>query len=323
MRDSLSYYEHAQPSSPVSLISYPTELGSDARGLAHGPQYLLDRGLHTMLGAIGADFYESTVPCAAPAPSRSAIKQLSKIAKTSDTTARLVEEAGRTSATALVLGGDHSVAIGSIAGASRAHRSLGVIWIDAHPDLNTHETSLTRNAHGMGAALALGHGHPSLLGERRAIAPQHFLFLGLKDFDQAEIDLLRQERIPAYTMLDMARRGLSPLFAAIDTLARQVEQVWVSFDMDSIDKHFAPGVAMQNTGGFTAREALALAQYIGKTCTVSGIDLVEMLPERDEQGKTAALALDLVARLLGNGYGGYQAYMDAYENAPERAMLGL
>jgi arginase len=212
------------------------------------------------------------------------------------------------------LGGDHSASVGTLRGALAAHDSLGVIWIDAHPDVHTHETTKTGNIHGMPAALAMGFGHPSLASDK-AISPENFLFAGVQDFDQAEIDFLRAHRTPVYTMLDIASKGLFPLLQAIDALAKRVDHVWISMDMDSIHYREAPGVAMPNTNGLTRREVLSLARYIGKTCPVAGIDIVEILPLNDHGGKTAMLALELIANFLGSEHSWYQEYMARYEDA--------
>ena len=314
MQDSLSFYEKSPNLSTVSIISVPTELGSDARGLSQAPNYLRLHGLVDMLASLGVDVSEeTTIPCETPKHGTEVLKNLTAAADVANKTAHAVEVAVKQGEVALVLGGDHSVAIGSIRGASAIHGTLGVIWIDAHPDAHTHETTLTRNIHGMPAALAMGFGHDKLLGhDRQDVAPNHFVYVGLKDFDEAELQFLRRESPQLFTLLDIARRGLSPVFNAIEELSRKVDRVWVSMDMDAIDAQFAPGVAMQNSGGLTAREILSIAHFIGKTCNVAGLDMVEVLPSNDHGGKTAKLAVELVARFLGQEYGGYNDYIANY-----------
>jgi arginase len=238
-----------------------------------------------MLRDIGAEVAdEMAIPC-------------EELEETSAATARVTSRSNM----ALVLGGDHSAAIGSMRGAAQGGR-LGVIYIDAHPDVHTPETTLTNNVHGMVAALAMEH-----------VRPEDFLFIGIKDFDQAEIEFIREHNPPHFTLLDIARCGLGPVMQAIDELAARTQRVWVSFDIDSIDQTFAPGVAMRNEAGLTAREALMLAQYIGHATNLRGIDIVELLPANDHKdGRTARLALALIARLLGHEWGGYQHYMREY-----------
>lgn len=317
MRDKLSYYEKNSPHAPLSIISVPTELGSDARGLFSTPHYLRQKGLYELVAAIGGEISkEIGIACPSPRPNLGAVKNLKEILQVSRNSAQSVAGAGARGDIAVVLGGDHSTSIGSIAGACAAHSSIGVIWIDAHPDVHTDETSLTGNAHGMPAALAMGFGHSMLLDDReRFVQPENFLFIGAKDFDAAEIEFLRRESPPLFTMLDIAQRGLTPVFTAIESLSRRVEKVWISMDMDSLDRTYAPGVAMPNGAGLTAREALALAQYVGKVCNVAGFDIVEMLPAHDLDGKTAALALEIMGRLLGSEYSWYSEYMARYESS--------
>jgi arginase len=314
MKETLKLYEKNLVTKEVSLISFPTELGSDARGLKEAPRFLYEHGLLEMLRAIGAEVAEEiTIPCETPDPFATApLKNLPQAALASSIAAQTVAHACKRDHLPIVLGGDHSISIGTIRGASTAYPSLGLLWIDAHPDVHTHESTLSGNLHGMGAALAMGFGSELLVAKRRAIKPEHVLFLGVKDFDPAELEFLREQPVNVLTMMDFIGRGLSPAFTAIDALRRKVGRIWVSMDIDSIDRTVAPGVAMPNTGGFTYREITSLAHYIGKTCEVAGLDIVELLPKNDKNGQTAALTLELIAKFLGGEYGSYQKYMARY-----------
>lgn len=317
MEDNLSFYEQEERGAPVHLVSIPLELGSDERGLAQTPRYLSSQGAEKMLSAIRREVAGST-SIACPKESRVAsagrMKHAQEIAAVAKRSSAAVERAIRRGSTTLVLGGDHSISIGSIAGAAAACSSLGVIYIDAHPDCNTDETTITGNVHGMVTSALLGYGNPLLADIlKRHLSPEHFLYIGLKDMDAAEISFLREHSLRTCTMLDIAAHGLSRVFAAVHELSRSVERVWISMDMDSIDETYAPGVGLPNKGGFTRREILALAQYIGTTCDVAGLDVVELLPEKDIEGKTAQLALELTARFLGNEYSWYRRdYIDTY-----------
>ena len=317
-RDNLSFYERELQGGSVSIVSVPIELGSDERGLAKAPRYLLDKGLEKVITSLHFDVSETKmIACPKPTYTASAgsAKYLEEIAMTARDSCAAVEKAARHGDFVLALGGDHSMAIGTIAGAALAHRSLGVIWIDAHPDANTHETTLSGNIHGMPAAALLGAGHPLLTkvgGMSRKIAAENFLYIGIKDMDEAEIRFLREHSVSAVTMLDIAAHGLSGAMRAIDALRRKVDVLWVSMDMDSIDKEYAPGVGMPTDGGLTRREILSLAHYIGKTGRLAGMDIVEISPAKDEKGKTAALALELVARFLGGEHSWYENYMEDY-----------
>jgi len=314
-RDNLSYYEPASHAHSVGIIGVPTDLGSDSPGLSQAPRSILDTGLEKVITSLGSEVVGIemlSVPAGA-ASDGGHTKNLEEIARVARTTADLAEGAARRGETIIGLGGDHSMAIGTISGAARAHRSLGVVWIDAHPDCNTPETTMTGNIHGQVTSALMGFGHPMLTAIGRNIASDDFLYIGLKDIDQAEIEFLRGTKARCITMLDIASRGLSRAMLAIDALQRRVDSVWVSMDMDSIDSADAPGVGLQNHGGLSRREVLSLAHYIGKTCRVAGFDIVEVSPDKDEKAKTARLALELTARFLGGEYSWYQnEYMDSY-----------
>lgn len=328
-RDRLSFYETKPTGESVTVISVPLELGSDERGLAETPAYLRKHGLDQMLSAIGCEISERVnIMCPKP-PTASAgtMKHVREIAAVGKRTRAAVERASARGDIPLVIGGDHAVAFGTVAGALSAHRSLGVIYIDAHPDANTHETTISGNVHGMVASAMLGHGHELLTGiAPRAVAPEHFLFVGLKDFDQAEIGYIREHNIPTVTALDIATHGLAPVASAVERLARTVDAVWVSMDMDSIDEQYAPGVAMSTQDGLTRREILGIAHHIAEHCRVAGMDISEMVPAKDREGKTVGLALELIARFFGYEYNWYRGYMDTYRDtniANEREVVAV
>jgi len=319
-RDNLSFYEHEPVNQSISIIGVPLELGSDERGLAKAPRHLLKHGLEKVITSLGADVVDITmVPCRIPerVVSAGSAKYLEEITAAARVSCAVVERAVRRGDVVIALGGDHSISIGTIAGASAANpnKRLGVIWIDAHPDVNTDVSTLSGNIHGMSAAVSMGFGHPFLtrIGSgMRNVSPENFLYVGLKDMDAAEIEFLRRESVSTITMLDIAERGLSRARLAIDALRRKVDMIWVSMDMDAIDEEYAPGVGMPTPGGLTRREILSLAQYIGKTCRLAGLDIVEMSPAKDIEGKTVSLALELIARFLGGEYSWYENYMENY-----------
>lgn len=317
--DSLSLYTDRVPNSPVTVISIPLELGSDSRGLAAAPQYLFDNGLEALLQTLGVSMDQKlAISCPAGGQNEGQLKSLEAIVATAHESCKEVTRALKSGYVVVALGGDHAMAVGTVAGAVSATPSIGVVWIDAHPDVHTDKTTISGNIHGMPAAVAMGFGHPELVavGGSAKVAPEDFLYLGVKDFDQAEVDFLQEKKVPVVTMFDIAKFGLAPAVAAIDDLQRRVDSIWVSMDMDSIDKDYAPGVAMATHGGFTRREVVELAHYIGRRCKVVGLDVVEMVPEKDEGGKTAQLALKLIGSFLGGDPGWYQDYMRGYGAGP-------
>lgn len=326
-KDLLSFYEQKNSSESITVVNVPLELGSDERGLAETPEYLKKHGLEQMFAALGCEISERVnISCPKPQAVASAgtMKHVKEIAMVGKRTRMAVEKAAKRGDKTLVIGGDNAVSFGSAAGMLGAYGRLGVIYIDAHPDANTHETTISGNVHGMTTSAMMGHGHELLTSLfPRYVAPRDFLFIGAKDFDQAEISYIRQHGIPTYTALDIATHGLSQVALAVESLSRQVDAVWVSMDMDAIDEQYAPGVAMSTTDGLTRREILGIAHYIGKKCSVAGIDISEMVPAKDKEGKTAGLALELIARFFGYEYNWYRSYMDTYRqtniaNEPER-----
>lgn len=330
MDDNLSFYETSEAETAVTLLNVPIELGSDARGLAEAPVYLKEHGLARMLSTVGHPLAHTvTISCPKPAMVAGAgtMKNVKEVVSVGKRAKLAVERAVRRGDTVVALGGDHSAAIGTIAGAAAAYPSLGLIYIDAHPDCTTESTTLSGNVHGMVVSAMMGQGNEALTGVMTRLIPaERILHIGLKDFDQAEIVYMREHGMKCFTMLDIARHGLSPAFSAIDSLVRKVGKVWVSMDLDSIDEEYAPGVAMTTPGGLTKREVLSLAHFIGKSGKVAGMDIVEILPAKDKEGKTAGLALELIARFLGHEYSWYKEYMQQYRdtnvtNGPERVTV--
>jgi len=214
-----------------------------------------------------------------------------------------------------VLGGDHSICLGAVAGASAGlteKDSLGLIYFDAHGDMNTDKTTPTGNIHGMQLASLMGFGAPELAhvhGKQAKIAKENLLHIGGCDFDQAELELVKREHIKTFSMLDLLTHNLAPLFPMIDELASHVDNIWISLDLDAIDAVYAPGAGMPNKKGLTYREIAAIAEYIGQKCNVVGVDIVEYNPLQDKQGKTAELVIELVATFFGKEYSWYTHYL--------------
>jgi len=299
----------------VTVVSVPLELGSDERGLAAAPAYLKQHGLGEMLLSLGRDVEQVEIACPASQRVASAgnMKHAEAIVAVAQDTRTQVEKAVRRGDTVIALGGDHSAALGSIAGAAAVYSSMGLIYIDAHPDCTTDTTTISGNVHGMIVSSALGQGNNVLTDLfTHPIRPENVLYIAIKDIDPPEIAFIRDNEIKYFTMLDIARDGLAPVAAAIERLSRSVNKVWVSLDLDSIDERFAPGVAMTTPDGLTRREIVSLAQHIGKACDIAGVDIVEILPAKDRGGVTAKLVLELIARLMGQEYSWYKEYMRHY-----------
>lgn len=189
-----------------------------------------------------------------------------------------------------------------------------MIYLDAHGDMNTDQTTMTGNIHGMHLASLMGFGATELAqvyGEQTKLPKDNLLHIGGCDWDQSELDLIKDEGLKAFTLLDVMSHGLAPLLKMIDELAERVANIWISLDLDVIDKMYAPGAGMPNAGGLTYREVAAIAEYAGKKCNVIGIDVVEYNPLQDIDHKTAELGIELIAKFLGSNYSWYTNYLES------------
>jgi arginase len=207
----------------------------------------------------------------------------------------------------VVLGGDHSIAMGTIAGVSRHHRKkgakVGLIWFDAHGDMNTPDTSPTGNIHGMPLAVALGIGETSLVGlsgERPMVDGARAAVVGLRDVDPAEKVNIKESGIGAFTMRDIDERGMRAVMEeAIKRATSATAGIHVSFDLDGIDPDYAPGVGTPSPGGLSYREAHLAMEMLYDTGKVLSAELVEVNPILDHRNNTAKLGVELLASLLG------------------------
>ena len=318
IKDNLSFFETIKKSGTVAVLGVPIDLGKDTSGTHKGPEVLRKVGIASVLKDIGFGVNDlGDVEC--PIREQAEIgdlklKYLESIVRISETVAKNVSAELKKKNKVLVLGGDNTVSLGSLAGAAEAlGENLGVIWIDAHGDINTHETTMSGNIHGMPIAAALGLGEERLVNlnfKGRKIKPENLVYVGLKDLDQAEIDIIREKNISFVTMLDISEQGLASAFEKIRDLAKRVSSVWVCLDVDSIDKEYAPATPMATGGGLNYRESLYLAKFIGKVCEVSGVDVSEFAPDLDNKNKTATLVVELVANYFGGDYSWYTRYME-------------
>lgn len=313
--DNLTFLEHKPTDKHVAVLGVPIDIGKDNVGTDEGPDHLRKYGLTQMLQQIGVQHVDlGNVPCPTREGSQMGnkkVKYLNEIVDVSHRVAHEVEREVGEGHCVVALGGDHALSLGTFAGALAATQGdLGIVYIDAHGDCNTHETTLSGNIHGMMVASAIGEGHEALTSLFAAkLKPENIVYIGLKDLDQGEIDLLRGKKITVETMLDVAFHGLGESFRKIAELQSRVKNIWVSLDLDSIDQEFAPATPILNTAGFTYREITNLAKCIGKTCNLVGCDIVELQPSRDQEEKTTKLAIELIAGLLGAEYNWYTSYM--------------
>ncbi len=218
-----------------------------------------------------------------------------------------MEKACKQGKVPLVLGGDHSVAVGTVSGVSRALRakrqSLGLIWIDAHADMNTPETSPSGNVHGMPLACCIGQGPPELTrlyGYAPKVDPAHAVLVGVREVDQLEKPHVRKSGVRAFTMRDIDERGLPAIMKeAIRIASEGTAGFHVSLDMDAVDPYEAPGVGTAVRGGITYREAHLAMELICDARHMTSMEVVEVNPVLDQANRTAMLAVELVMSALG------------------------
>jgi len=207
----------------------------------------------------------------------------------------------------LVLGGDHSLAIGSVAGSTSFYanqgEALGLIWFDAHGDANTPDTTPSGNIHGMSLAVSLGLGDPDLVnlgGRAPKVQPRNTVLIGIRDLDSGERDTLKRSGCTVYTMRDLDERGMRDVVdEAIRLASDGTAAIHLSFDMDVVDPEDAPGTGTPVWGGITYREAHLAMELFNDRATIAAIDVVEVNPVLDSQNMTGILAAELLQSVLG------------------------
>ncbi len=293
----------------VQLIGVPMDLGASRRGVDMGPSAMRLSALTPLLERLGLTVHDAGN---IPVPDRTAIggtleARLEAIRIVCAELAHRTAEAIRAGMRPIVIGGDHSLAAGSVAGSATAlaerGERVGLIWLDAHADLNTPESSLTGNVHGMPVAHLLGLGDPGmsrLSTAFPAVQPEHLVYIGLRDLDDAEKNAIRTRGLHAFTMRDIDERGLRQVMEdAVAIATRGTGGVHVSCDADWVDPREAPGVGTPVSGGATLREAHLAMEIIHDSGAMVAMDLVEINPILDRQNHTAELAAELIASAFG------------------------
>ncbi len=289
----------------VAVIGAALDLGSGRRGVDMGPSAIRYAGLDARLKQIG---YESidlgnveTAVAEATEAGDARARFLPQIHATCARVAGLVEQSVRDGFLPLVLGGDHSVALGTLAGMARAHGLGGVLWIDAHGDLNSPETSPSGNVHGMVLAAALGRAGQAFSDGwgLPALEPARVALVGVRSLDEGERELLQSLDAKVFTMSEVDRLGVERCVR--ESLAHVAGPgfVHVSLDMDVVDPDAAPGVGTPVRGGLNYREAHLTLELVAESGLLSSLDVVEVNPILDRENETGKLAVELAASALG------------------------
>ena len=290
----------------VAIIGAPLDLGQERRGVDMGPSAIRNAGLEERLQSLGFEVrdhgnVETAVPEATAVHDERA-RFLPEIKATCERIAAKVVEELEVGATPIVLGGDHSVALGTLGGLASVHGAGGVLWIDAHPDVNTPETSPSGNVHGMGLAAALGLAgdwFASDVWPLPAVDPKRVALVGIRHTDEGERRLLREAGVRVFTMSEIDRIGVErAVREALDRVSGP-GFVHVSLDMDALDPELAPGVGTPVRGGLTYREAHLALELVAEAGVAGSLEVVEVNPILDRENTTALTAVELVASALG------------------------
>lgn len=290
----------------IAIIGVPTDFGSGRRGVDMGASAIRYAGLQPGLERLGhdvvdmGDVYLPRVEQIAVGDAR--LRHLEGCLTATRGLAELAAEARAQGRVPVVLGGDHSLALGSAAVAARG-RALGVLWVDAHGDFNTAETSPSGNIHGMPLAALCGLGDPRLLdvtGPDARIDPRRAAVVGARDLDEGEKALLREAGVAVFTMQQIDRQGLTAVMTqALGVVQAGGDGFHVSFDLDVLDPSEAPGVGTPVPGGISYREAHLIMELVAETGGLTSLDLVEVNPILDRQNITGQLAAEMAWSAFG------------------------
>jgi arginase len=292
---------------PVGIFGVPMDLGQDRRGVDMGPSAIRYARLEAALADLGhevTDLGNARVPIPELVAKEEEAKHLDAVRsvceEVSERAANIVSEG----LFPIFLGGDHSIAIGTVSGVanSTSGERTGVIWVDAHADFNTPETSPSGNIHGMPLATLTGRGTPDLVeigGPGASVNAEDVVIIGLRSVDLEEKNLLHEARVKVYTMKEIDAYGVARVVRGAMRDLSHVDRVHLSLDLDVVDPEVAPGVGTPVRGGLTYREAHLLMELANEAGIVSSLDVVEVNPILDVKNGTATLAVELVESLMG------------------------
>lgn len=294
----------------IQIIGVPTDLGAQRRGVDMGPNALRAAGIVMRIkelglsvsdcGNIAVPFRENVLPGAENKKHGAAIHDLCKELEGS------VFSALKEDALPLTIGGDHSFAIGSIAGVSRWYaeqkKKIGLLWIDAHADINTPETTITGNMHGMPLAYVFGVAQDEftdIVGPAGAVLPSNAVLIGVRDIDPPEQEIMQRIGVKVFGMREIDTLGIAKVMeTALAIVCQGTAAIHLSLDIDALDPVHAPGTGTKKTGGLSHREARIIMEYVRTSGLCSSIDIAEVNPALDIKNQTAELACELILSVL-------------------------
>ncbi|MCB9831339.1 MAG: arginase [Planctomycetes bacterium] len=295
----------------IDIYGVPMDLGANLRGVDMGPTALRIAGIEEALASLGYEVHdhdevELKSRVALPRDSSSA-KYVEEIVKVCGRLHDIAREAMARPCLPIFLGGDHSIAAGTIAGVSRHFRdrgqTLGVIWFDAHADMNTPETSPSGNVHGMPLSALIGYGDPGMTtigGLAPAVDPEHVVIIGARDVDDNEKRIVAESGVTVFSMKEIDILGMGEVTRrALEIAGSETDGIHLSFDIDGLDPDVAPGVGTPVRGGVSFREAHLFMELLADSGLLVAMDLVELNPVRDECNRTAEAVVHLVQSAFG------------------------
>lgn len=294
----------------IHIIGVPMDLGAGRRGVDMGPSAIRIAAVADRLRSLGHTVVdEGDIPTRVPELQplyNEKLKYLPEVVRACTLLASKVEKVSRSGGVPLVLGGDHSIAIGTIAGvakeARRTGKKLGVLWIDAHGDFNTDKSSPSGNIHGMPLSASVGIGAPELTsigGDYRKVDPKRVVLIAIRDLDEAEKKTLGQHGITIFTMEDIDKEGMSVVMGRALRKLKGMDLLHVSLDLDALDPDLAPGVGTPVKGGLNYREAHLLMETLSVQGKMTSMEIVEVNPILDDRNRSAEIAVELVSSAFG------------------------
>jgi arginase len=289
----------------INLIGVPLFLGCDNKGVDMGPEKLRDKNIIGILENNNHTIYDMGnlhVPhvCSEDKySSHDKMKYLSQVIQVNTNLAHQVYSSLCSKTFPLIIGGDHSLGLGSICGVSKYYENLAVIWVDAHGDINTHETSPTGNIHGMPLAAAMGIGDTSLTEvyySGAKIKPENVFIIGARDLDAGELRLIEDKKINVYTTEDVKTKGIQSILEQIYNIliAKKIDAVHLSFDIDCLDSKYVPGTGTPVKNGMSIEEVKFLLKFLMETKLIKSMDFVELNTQLDNTDGTLNLCVELL-----------------------------
>lgn len=291
----------------ISILGVPMDLGQDRRGVDMGPSAIRYANALKRLQKLGfevEDLGDLSVPSRKElAEPDNNLKYVEEVTSVNRELAEAVSDIVANGRFPLILGGDHSISIGTLAGIAKHRQHVGVIWYDAHGDLNTAETSPSGNIHGMPLAVSLGFGDDRLtniLDFKPKIKPEHVVIIGARDLDEGEKRLIKETGIKVFTMHEIDRLGMTQVMEeALKVVTNGTDGVHLSLDLDALDPHDAPGVGTPVRGGISYRESHLAMEILAEADCITSAEFVEVNPILDHANTTASVAVALMGSLFG------------------------